>query len=68
MFEVNTDEILNFNNVGEFAVWFDTIDEFIEIDNVDELLSQLAILDKPDYYMHVYFFKQNYLKDGKEKQ
>ena len=64
MFEVNTDEILNFNNVGEFAVWFDTIDEFIEIENVDELLSQLSLLDKPDYYMHVYFFKQNYLKDG----
>lgn len=64
MFEVNTDEILNFNNVGEFAVWFDTIDEFIQIENVDELLSQLSLLDKPDYYMHVYFFKQNYLKDG----
>lgn len=63
MFEVNTDEILNFNNVGEFAVWFDTIDEFIQIENVDELLSQLSLLDKPDYYMHVYFFKQNYLKD-----
>ena len=63
MFEVNTDEILNFNNVGEFAVWFDTIDEFIQIENVDELLSQLSLLDKPDYYMHVYCSKQNYLKD-----
>lgn len=63
MFEINTNEILNFNNVGEFAVWFDTIDEFIEIENVDELLSELALLDKPDYYMYVYFFKQNYLND-----
>ena len=64
MFEVNTYEILNFNNVGEFAVWFDTIDEFIQIENVDELLSELAILDKPDYFMYIYNFKQNYLKDG----
>lgn len=63
MFEVNTDEILNFNNVGEFVVWFNTLDEFIEIENVDALLAELSLLDKPDYFMYVYFFKQDFLKD-----
>ena len=62
-FEVNTDLILSFNNLGEFAVWFDTAEEAYEFDNVDELLSELALLDKPDYYMYVYEFKQLYLKN-----
>lgn len=64
-FEVYIDQILSFQNVGEFAVWFDTIDEFIEFENVDDLLSELAVLDKPDFYMHVYLFKKQYLEDEK---
>jgi hypothetical protein len=60
-FEINIDQILNFNSVDEFIVWFDTVDEFVEFENVDTLLSELAVLDKPDYYMYVYYFKQQYL-------
>lgn len=66
MFEVYVDQILSFNTVDEFAIWFDMLDEFIEIENVDDLLSQLAVMDKPDFYMYVYDFKQNYLKNEQE--
>jgi hypothetical protein len=62
-FEINIDEIYQFKTVDEFAIWFDTIDEFVEFENVDEFLNELSNLNRPDFYMHVYFFKQNYLKD-----
>lgn len=62
-FEVNINQILSFQNIGEFVIWFDTIDEFIEFENVDELLNELALIDRPDFYMYVYFFKQDFLKD-----
>ena len=58
-FEVNVEQILEFNNISEFAIWFETVDEFVEFENVDELLSELAALDRPDFYMYVYFFKQS---------
>ena len=44
-------------------IWFDTIDDFIEFENVDELLNELALIDRPEFYMYVYFFKQDFLKD-----
>lgn len=62
-FEVNINQILSFQNIGEFVIWFDTVDEFIEFENVDELLNELALIDRPDFYMYVYFFKQDFLKD-----
>lgn len=62
-FEVNINQILSFQNIGEFVIWFDTIDDFIEFENVDELLNELALIDRPEFYMYVYFFKQDFLKD-----
>ena len=66
MFEVYVDQILSFNTVDEFAIWFDMMHEFIEIENVDDLLSELAVMDKPDFYMYVYDFKQTKLKNEQE--
>lgn len=62
-FEVNINQILSFQNIGEFVIWFDTIDDFIEFENVDELLNELALIDRPEFYMYVYFFKQEFLND-----
>ena len=62
-YEINIDLILSFETLREFIIWFDTANDIVEFENVDELLSELAVMDKPDFYMYVYDFKQQYLKD-----
>ncbi len=62
-YEINIDLILSFETLREFIIWFDTANDIVEFENVDELLSELALMDKPDFYMYVYEFKQNFLKD-----
>jgi len=62
-FEINIGQIMSFESLREFMIWFDTMDDYIEFENVDELLNELAVMDKPDFYMYVYDFKQQFLKD-----
>ena len=62
-FEIHINQIKSFETLREFSIWFDTVDEIVEFENVDALLGELAVMDKPDFCMYVYDFKQKYLKD-----
>lgn len=61
-FQIYPEEIEQLESLREFEIWFNTMDSCVQFENIDSLLSYLSTIDKPDFYMYAYNFKQQYLK------
>lgn len=61
-FEIFPEEIESLQSLREFEIWFTTIDSVVDFDDIDPLLEYLTTIERPDFYMYAFNFKQKYLK------
>jgi len=60
-FEIYEEDIAQLESVREFKIWITTIDNIIEIDNLDPLIEHLISIERPDFVMAALDYKHKYL-------
>ena len=61
-FEISELDIRRCKNKDEFRLWLETVDDIIEITNIDSLIYLLIQMELPEYVMEALDFREKYLK------
>ena len=61
MFELYKEDIRRLKNRDHFNLWLETIDDCIELENIDNLIEVLIEMELPDFVMAALDFKKKYL-------
>ena len=60
-FEIHESDIRRCRNKDEFQFWLETVDDCIDLENIDELIHLLILMELPEYTLVALDFKQKYL-------
>ena len=60
-FEIHESDIRRCKNSADFQFWLETVDDCIDLENIDELINLLILMELPEYTMVALDFKNKYL-------